>query len=75
MTHPERLIHDSVRECELCSAPGFYALKVNGFMFNYCHTHFRECDINLDEADADFSPVEDRIQVLMEAFQKWRDER
>ena len=75
MTKPEHLIHDSVRECEFCSAPGIYILKVNGFMFNYCHIHLRDCNIDLDEVDEDFSPVENRIQRLMEVFEKWRDER
>lgn len=75
MTQPERLIHDSRRECEHCSAPGFYSVKVNGFMFNYCHQHFKECDFALDEMDGDYSPVEDRIQRLMEAFLKWKKDR
>ena len=75
MTQPERLILDSLRECELCPAPGFYALKVNDLIFNYYHKHIKECEISLGDVDQDFSPIENRLQKLVQAFQKWDRER
>lgn len=73
MTHSERVLHDNMYECEHCSDPGFYSFKVNGFMFNYCHNHLKECNISFDEVDSDYSPVEDRLERFMEAFLKRND--
>jgi len=41
-------------------------------MFNYCHNHLKECNISFDEVDSDFSPIEDRLERLMQAFLKWK---
>jgi hypothetical protein len=62
LTQPELIDKDSLRECERCSAPGFYAFNLNDFKINYCHKLFKGCATSLDYVDQDFLPTEDRVK-------------